>query len=322
MAPGSRLLAFASNWFDQATVARVFTPLIADWQREWQSAPASRRATIRLRGLAAFAVTTIVSYPRVLATPPPTGVMRRIIGRIATFVSIAALVLSIPFILNGQPLSQVWAMVWVATIPAGAVLALPFAMLTAVDVIRRDPQLPPYMARAVAVRLAIAAVVFMVLGHGWMVPAANQAYRSMIAPAGIGAPARGLREFTTIELLSDSSFGSPAARFSRAGAIRTELTNRAVLAILPAVLVWLRWIAHDVRKRRRFWPLPAAVMTMIAIMGFVGSYFTGFLAEAAWGLSPGTGLWLPIVVATLIGVTQQWISARRKAISLPRSEVT
>jgi hypothetical protein len=316
MAPGARLLTFATNWFDHATVASVFTPLVADWQREWQQAPPSRRALIRIRGFAAFIATTIVSYPRVMATPPPPGVMSRLIGRVATFVSIAALVLSIPFLVNGQPLSQMLAMVWFATIPAGAVLALPFAMLTAVDVIRRDPQLPAYLARAVAVRLAATAVVFMVLGHGWLVPAAKQAYRRMSAPAAADAPMRGLREFTTIELLSDSSFGSPAARFSRAGAIRSELTNRAVLAVLPAVFVWLRWIAHDVRTRRRFWPLPAALMTTIAVIGFVASYFTGFLAEAAWGLSPGTGFWLPIVVATLIGVTQQWIAARRRRTTI------
>ena len=31
----TRALAFASRWFDEATVHRTFEPLIADWQREW-----------------------------------------------------------------------------------------------------------------------------------------------------------------------------------------------------------------------------------------------------------------------------------------------
>ncbi len=34
MALASRALAFASRWFDPATVSSVFEPLIADWQRE------------------------------------------------------------------------------------------------------------------------------------------------------------------------------------------------------------------------------------------------------------------------------------------------
>jgi len=34
MMAGSRALTFASRWFDAATVARVFEPLVADWQRQ------------------------------------------------------------------------------------------------------------------------------------------------------------------------------------------------------------------------------------------------------------------------------------------------
>ncbi|HJU42781.1 MAG TPA: hypothetical protein VJ691_08195 [Vicinamibacterales bacterium] len=311
MAPGSRLLAFASNWFDEPTVARVFVPLVADWQREWHTARPMRRPLIRFRGVAAFAVATLVSYPRVLATPPPPGITGRVIGRVAIFVSIGALVLSSPFVIDST-FAPVLPLLLFATIPSGIALSFPFAMLTAVDVIRREPNLKPYVARVIAVRLAAAAVVFMAFGHGWLVPAANQQFRVLATPAGVPAPTPGFRELTTSELLSDSAFPSPAVRYSRAGAIRIELNNRAVLAVLPAVFVWLRWIAHDVRKRRRYWPLPAIVMVVIAIVGFFASYWSGALAERAWGLAPGTGLWLPIVVATLIGVTQQWLSSRRR----------
>jgi hypothetical protein len=54
MAITTRALAFASRWFDEATVRRTFEPLIADWQREWQDASPSRRARVSLRGLAAL----------------------------------------------------------------------------------------------------------------------------------------------------------------------------------------------------------------------------------------------------------------------------
>ena len=61
MALTSRALAFASRWFDAATVQRTFEPLIADWQREWQDARRSRRARVSMRGLAAFIFAVIVS---------------------------------------------------------------------------------------------------------------------------------------------------------------------------------------------------------------------------------------------------------------------
>ena len=43
MAITNRALAFASRWFDEATVRRTFEPLIADWQREWHDASGARR---------------------------------------------------------------------------------------------------------------------------------------------------------------------------------------------------------------------------------------------------------------------------------------
>ena len=108
-----------------------------------------------------------------------------------------------------------------------------------------------------------------------------------------------------------------ATRYTRAGAIRSELTNRAVLAQMPAIFVWLRWIAHDVRRPRRFWPLPAAAMTIVAMIGFFASYWSGSLAETTWHLRPGDGLWLPIVIATTIGdhAAVDHIPAERRGLS-------
>ena len=42
------VLAFASRWFDEATVRGTFEPLIADWQHEWQHAPSSTIARARI----------------------------------------------------------------------------------------------------------------------------------------------------------------------------------------------------------------------------------------------------------------------------------
>jgi hypothetical protein len=74
----NRALAFASRWFDAATVRGTFEPLIADWQREWQDAMPSRRAWTSARGLVAFICAVIVSGPRIALTPAPTSVTDRV----------------------------------------------------------------------------------------------------------------------------------------------------------------------------------------------------------------------------------------------------
>lgn len=305
--PGVRAFAFASRWFDPATASRVFEPLVADWQREWQSARPSHRPWIRMRGVAAFAIASFVSSPAILKTAPPASVVARIVGRVVSFVVVVAIVLAIPFMIQYRSLWPAVPQILLTVLPSGIVLAFPFSMLLAVDVIRRARELAPHAARATALKLAVAAVMVIALGHGFVLPAANQQSRLLTTPRGVTPPIPGLRERSTLELLTEE----PAAPYMRAGAIR-ELNHRAVLALMPAIFVWLRWIAHDVRRRRRFWPLPLAAMLIFVILGFFVSYWLGLLTETAWDLKPGTGYWLPIVIATLIGVTTQWITSRRR----------
>lgn len=313
MAITSRALAFASRWFDDVTIRRTFEPLIADWQREWQNASRSRRWSVSARGLLAFFIATIVSSPVILKTAPPPAVVRRVIACVAWFVTVIAVLLAIPFITEQRIVWQAVPQILLTLLPSGMVLALPFSMLMAVDVIRRERGLAPHVARATALKLAIGAVGFMAIGQGFVVPAANQQFRLMVTPRGVTPPLPGLRERSTLELLMDPIRQEPAAPYTRAGSIRRELSNRAVLALMPAIFVWLRWIAHDVRRPRRFWPLPIAAMLIVAIIGFFSSYWTGLLAESAWNLKPGTGYWFPIVIATLIGVARQLINSRRYA---------
>lgn len=57
--PGTRFLAIARLWFDEAIVDRVVEPLVADWQSEYASAPAHKRGRVWLRGVMALARTTL-----------------------------------------------------------------------------------------------------------------------------------------------------------------------------------------------------------------------------------------------------------------------
>lgn len=339
--PGDRALAFASRWFDPAIVHRVFDPLVADWQREWNDSEPAHRPWVSMRGFGAFAIATIVSSPAIVTTAPSPSVVRRVTLRVVTFVSVIATVLAIPLIMDTRPFGQAVLPLLLAAIPSGAVLAFPFSMMLAVDVIRREHGLAPHVARATAIKLAFSAVILMVIGQGFLMPAANHHYRTLsyrqsLVTDAVNVPAhlrsryfehvrsgyftsrlsRGTRELTTLELVADAARAEPAARYTRSGSIRSELTNRAVLALMPAIFVWLRWLAHDVRRPRRFWPLPVGLMVGIASIGFFASYWTGLLAETTWHLRPGDGMWLPIIVATLIGVVQQRITSRRSAAAL------
>ena len=70
------------------------------------------------------------------------------------------------------------------------------------------------------VKLGIIAVLLMVSFHGWVVPAANQAWRVKTMPAGMSAPARGVRELTTLQLLTDPSHGHAGERTNAVAAPR------------------------------------------------------------------------------------------------------
>lgn len=67
-----RALAFASLWFDDTTVHRVFEPLIADWDRECAEATREKKWLALARGGGSFALTCVMLAPRafVLAQLP------------------------------------------------------------------------------------------------------------------------------------------------------------------------------------------------------------------------------------------------------------
>ncbi|HYE86463.1 MAG TPA: hypothetical protein VEA16_08925, partial [Vicinamibacterales bacterium] len=193
----------------------------------------------------------------------------------------------------------------------------------AVDIIRRDAHLEPHVARAAALKLACTAVCCMILAHGFVVPEANQQFRRLTISASLAAqgltpiatagmePRPGMRELTTLELLTHSNRLSRDEQYYRAYEIHKELNNRAGLALMPAIFVWLRWMSHDVRRRRRFWPLPIAAMMIVCMVGFEASFGLALLAESKFNLAPGTAVWLPIVVATVVGITLQRRADRR-----------
>jgi hypothetical protein len=322
----TRALAFASRWFDPGTVSRVFEPLVADWQREWHEAAGLQRMRVTLRGLSAFICAAMVSYPRMLRQRTPSTVANRIVTRIARFTLVATALLLIPF---AREMDSLWwrGLMMLFIVPSAITLAYPFAMITAVDAIRCDHALPPHVERSAVVKLALVAVLFMMAFGGVVTPAANQAWRTATLQASIRAdqrspmrpgplpvPARGIRELTTYELLTDPSRATAdegrTNDYGRALVIRRELNNRASLAVLPVCLLWLRWRLLEL-PRRRWSPLPPSVIAIAAVAGYMVLRWTERGVEDVFDLSRGTGLWAPFVIFTALMCLDQWRRARR-----------
>jgi hypothetical protein len=313
MAITNRALAFATRWFDQATVARIFDPLIADWQREWQEAPPSQRTRVSLRGLAAFVCACIVSSPAVLLTRAPKSVADRVVSRMTRFIALVSVVLLSPMLMRLADDGR-YGMLVLTMVPYAITTAFPFAFIGAADAIRRTAPIPPNVERALALKLAIVAVLFMIVFGGFVVPASHQAFR-VIETEG-GAPViRAVRELTTWQLITDPTMAAAQEPYTggadRATRIQRELNNRAAVALMPVFVLWIRWIGIGAGRGKWWSPLPAPLMTAIVFAVFTSGSFLGFQLERAYNWVAGAGHWLPIAAFLLWGMSANY---RRRLI--------
>ena len=310
MAPGTRALAFASRWFDPALVHRTFEPLIADWQREWYESPPSRRAWVSARGFMAFVCAAVISMPSVVATPTPHLLTRRVAGRIVVFCLVAADLLSIPMV---RSIDAPWLPTFMLrAFPATVLMAFPFAMIIAVDAIRKHHDVAPHVERAAALKLAVIAMLFMISIGSFVLPFTTQQWWKVTTPAGWNIPEPTLTQLSTPALLThpDRYTAIVPGHYTRAGVIRRELIQRVVMSAMPAMFIWLRWSALSHQRRRRFWPLPASAMTVVVIVAFFVTFFGGFRLENEWRMQPGTGLMLPLIVFGAWALLEQQFARR------------
>ncbi len=293
------LLRFARRWFDERTVANVFEPLLADHQREWLDAAPSARLRIAMRTSLTFLVAMLTVAPRALLfTPTPPAITRRIIARLIIFTSVGSGLMTLPF------LTQLWevpparlAWLLVLLLPSAIVLVFPFAMGFAVDGARRQST-PSPAERMATIRAALAAVLFMIVLHGWVMPEMNQQFRATVQSERWQTPARGAREMTTSQLFAAPSPSRP---------IRREQHSRATMAVLPLVLIWMRWRALN--RPSPQWLLPAWLAATVTLVMYFGIRSAEPFLERSWNLSPGVGAWIPLAVFVIIGLTRD-VAAR------------
>lgn len=296
MMPGTRLLAFARRWFPPSTVASVFEPLVADWQRESLDASPGRRRLINARARFAFVFAALVMAPRVMLASDTFRARPLLLAGIF-WLGTSAL-LALPYTQENMPLKDLWLL-----LPASLTLMLPFAILPAIDAMLDGGEPTPSNRRAV-LALVVVAVIAVALGHGWITPAANQSWRNAVMSELNGRPSvayRGLREMTTSELIAGDATTTPAL----SGTPRTrELSMRLTLPLLPAVLAWLRWRSLS-RVRKRSWP---TVKSCVVALGAIAAYFAVMAAGAALEpiFAPGFGPFLALALLALTARTGIW----------------
>lgn len=296
------LLGFVRRWFDERTVASVFEPLLADHQREWLDAPPASRLWIAVRTSAVLIISMVKLAPRALVlTPTPPSITRRIIARMIIFVSVISALMMIPFLSQLRdiyPGRLAWLLMWL--LPSMVLMAFPFAMGFVVDGVRRHAR-PTQAERMAIVRTAVIGVAVTVILGGWVVPAANQQFRLTVKADPWHPPARGARELTTTQLIQAPWLARAEGR-ERSQAIQRELHNRASFALLPIVLMWLRWRALNHPSPQ--WLLPSWLAATLTIAGFFVLRWNDTNLETVLNLRPGTGAWIPLVAFVIVGLAR------------------
>lgn len=320
MAITSRALAFASRWFDRQTVARVFDPLVADWQREWIDAPHATRWIVHVKGVIAFCVAAMISTPAFVRVRAPKALTDQIARRVAIGATIGTVIVMWPFVSEMSPLSHRGVMM-LAVIPQALTIVFPFALVSGVDAIRRFDGLESHTARATVSKLALLGVLFVFFFHGWVTPAANQVFRERSLEASIRAqgntiaierfehtrgPVPGVREMSNSELLArllradDSE--ARTYPYLTATSLQIEINNRAAIALLPVLLLWRRWRALDLPAGRWFSARHSAIATVAMVVAFGVVTPVSHSIAHAWQMPVGVGSWLTLVILSLAGV--------------------
>lgn len=287
MTIAARAFAFASRWFSPERVSGVFEPLVADWQREWLDAESSRRRKLaHVRGLSAFACAALISSAELFrATPRPLAAQVR--NRVALFMLIAIAGLSTPVLLSVETRLSPSLILYLFS--SVFVFALPFSTIIGADAIRRHDELPAHTQRGAALKFVTFTLLLMLFVTALVVPAAREQW-----------------------LRSGTADAIAAARYISPGDAARLSSLRAATAIMPPLILWIRWRALDrPRRRSRFVsPMPTSLAVTLAIVGYLLLFSMGSLAELWWSFPRGSGAWLPVLAFAFAAMPEQWRSQR------------
>lgn len=204
--PGSWLRSLARRVCDPSTMERLIDPAIADLQCEHGEALRRghvwRSRWIRLAGYIAFAKVAVVALSRgsTRTVRDWAGADDRALSRTVLFSFIATLAWSLVFMLPpvwdslSQPALRGRIVLWL--VPSSMSVALPMGVVFGILAGVRGRPITPRVRRAITL-LTIGCSIVMVGHVGWILPAANQAFRELM----FGGPlTRGTNELRLGEL--------------------------------------------------------------------------------------------------------------------------
>jgi hypothetical protein len=259
--PFAAILRAAAWLFGEDTSARVFAPLVADWDHEQRHAATSwRRGLIAARWTLALVTTAACMSWRHAA--PGWRAARALAG----FSIVGTVILIAPFFRHlpsgRDPVLQ---LIGYLT-PQAVALAVPLALLPAAILLgtAATPEAADRLRRRL--RAVVAGIVLVTtINLAWVVPEANQAFRETSRAAiGVttGSLPRGVRELRVADLWH--------ARGVPPGAARGELHAKAAIAIAwPMALAFLGWRLGRHRQSAPggallFWWIVAAALVVVS----------------------------------------------------------
>jgi hypothetical protein len=220
------------------------------WRARWVRV-ASLIAFCKVVALAAFAANRHGARALAVALSGAT---------LVTGLAIGAGLASTPATIHTRG-NMVWLVLYL--VPQALAISLPVCLALGMFVWIRGAGADPSTRRTVLWLMRLALLVA-VANAGWITPAANTAYRNVVAGA---AMFRGVNELTVIELGQRVYRGSPGGALDGPLPMAFWLNARLALAIAPVLLCVLA-LAGATRQRRR----SAAVVVFATLAVFVACY--------------------------------------------------
>ncbi len=331
--PGDWLLAMTARWCSNTMMARVIQPGLADLQSEYQKAISSGRVWesrwIRIAGYVVFVkVIVLCGWEGTMESLRGWTVDDRRILVDTLEVSIVAITI-VTFVLEVPSLRPLLTpryqmhggdvRLFIYLIPQGLGIAIPIGCMLGVLYGTRGRAVSRRSAAAV-LAFAMIASLFEFATMAWILPAGNQAFRTVtlrtvLAMPDAPAPMRGTNEFTLGEL--SQQINSARETPSESKRVR-ELTfayhlrwafscATVVLALFAASMSYLRSTGR-------------ASLFIFAVVGLFGYYVLLYFGRAAalLGTVPAfAGAWLPNVVCLLLSTVLLNGAWRRSTTQLP-----
>ena len=310
----STILRWCVRAFGEGITARVFAPLVADWQRDREAATTSWQRVLRdTSGTVAFGLTLaqVAAHFSI-----PWGLPARDLTAIgSTFLGYAAFGLVVglaPFVLAPGVFGPLRLAFLAMLAPAMMAVAIPVALLPTAAAIERlawgrwDVRAPWLTAAT-----TLASMVILVAHLGWVVPATNQQLRvhSMSALAGRHADLpRGLKELTLPELFSDESPADVYPMVTTSSRRHEAALRFALMTLWPAIFALVGW-----RLARRRGPSDTRSLAGWWVLATVSVVLVSF------GASLGQG---PYQLPSVVAMAATWLLAAFALRRVPNASLT